>query len=159
MARTSTPTMQLLIGKVEICNGMTVIERGFNDPLTPAEITVLQAEHGEENVFDLYAIGEVKRSAEEELNRLGRKYKDRVLAACFPGRGLSRRLPTEVPGAEDRSAEYEEWLKARAKFGISPRVDARFTETAAASGTADLAAAMEKAEPGAAEDAMPSLEA
>lgn len=63
--------------------------------VTPAEVVILQAIHGEDSVRDIEPIGEVERSNKEELDRLREEYRQsRVLgsdisafSSLFPGAG------------------------------------------------------------------------
>ena len=110
MARTPVPTMQLLTGYVEI-NQFTTIYRGVDDPLTPAEVLVLQIEHGEDAVHDLVWIDDVERSTAEEYDRLAAIYKRTVLEQAFPGAGSNRLMARVVEGAENGRAAAKAMLR------------------------------------------------
>lgn len=61
--------------------------------VTPAEIAVLRAVHGDEAVFDIEPTGDIDRTNRQELSRLGAAYATsrlfgtdvRAVASLFPG--------------------------------------------------------------------------
>ena len=63
--------------------------------VTPAEIAILRAVHGEEAVFDVEPADDIERSSRAELERLAREYASsrlfgtdrRAVQALFPGLG------------------------------------------------------------------------
>ena len=97
------PKMQLITGKITLFaptgSAQSKIFRDQFNPLSPAEILVLELEHGQGACEDLECIGFVDRSVEEEVLRLKeRGYRDEHIKDALPGVGPSRTVPMEIPG-------------------------------------------------------------
>ncbi len=94
------PKMQLITGKITLSGGVqTVIHRDQFNPLSPAEILVLELEHGQGSCEDLACIGYVDRSVEDEVLRLRtRGYREEHIKDALPGVGHMQKVPMEIPG-------------------------------------------------------------
>ncbi len=96
------PKMQLITGKIALSGGtQTVIHRDQFNPLTPGEVMVLNLEHGQGACFDLFCIGEVERTVEEENTRLlERGYRAEYIKDAMPGVGHMQSVPMKLPAIE-----------------------------------------------------------
>lgn len=74
--------------------------------VTPAEVMILRALHGDDAVHRLKATGEVKRKSPAERDRLIRIYGAKVVAETFPG--PAPRLPDTLADAGLRESNYVE---------------------------------------------------
>lgn len=84
---------------MEIANCMVAIagDHGHTVPkydVTPSEVAVLRAIHGEDAVFDLRPLGEADRTGKAEIDRLRFEYRtatdgddNRIVDQLFPGAG------------------------------------------------------------------------
>lgn len=108
--------------------------------VTPGEIVVLFAIHGDEAVFDIEPAGEVERSGRDELRRIREVYsvaKDEngahIVGKVFPGTGA--RVPTSLEELEISPVLFK--ALSRVTAATAPAVDAQMAAAATPVAIAD----------------------
>lgn len=121
---------------MDIANVMVALggDRGYTVPkysITPSEIAVLIAIHGEGSVFDIQPVGEEDRSSRAEIEHLYEVYGkaqdgdgNGVVRTLFPGAGAraietlaEMNLPEDLYKAEVRAKPAAKAAPAKAKAG------------------------------------------
>lgn len=112
---------------MEIANVMVALsgDRGYTVPryrVTPSEIAVLIAIHGEGAVFDIEPCGEVERTSRAEIERLAQDYStartgndEFVVKQLFPGLGSPAIMTLEELGLPEDLYKALERVKPVAK--------------------------------------------
>jgi hypothetical protein len=82
-----------------------VLYRGPDRPVSWPEVLVLQALHGESNVFDADFLMSQPSNIQEEKNRLLGLYGKDIVDQCYPGSRPAMEL--QWPGERDESAAVQ----------------------------------------------------